>query len=247
MADDTPNKGLFGLQQHFIVKQYERALLYKDGKYERLLEAGKYTFWRWENIELTYVSMRQMSEVISGQEMLTADKIGVRVSLIAQYVVDDPVKAVNVVENFSQQLYQDLQLELRNQITALTIDQLLETRADMSDAIITKIKPLATEYGVTLKRVGVRDIVLPGNVRSVIMEEFDAERKGRADLIKARHEVASARARANTAKILSENPNVMRMQELDALVTLASKNGNVVMLPDLASLFVRKMSDNSGE
>jgi len=247
MADDTPNKGLFGLQQQFIVKQYERALLYKDGKFERLLDAGKYTFWRWENIELTYVSMRQMSEVISGQEMLTADKIGVRVSLIAQYVVDDPVKAVNVVENFSQQLYQALQLELRNQITALTIDQLLETRADMSDAVITKIKPLASEYGVTLKRVGVRDIVLPGNVRAVIMEEFDAERKGRADLIKARHEVASARARANTAKILSENPNVMRMQELDALVTLASKNGNVVMLPDLASLFVRKMSDNSGE
>ncbi|MDX2078216.1 MAG: slipin family protein [bacterium] len=247
MADDTPNKGLFGLQQQFIVKQYERALLYKDGKFERLLEAGKYTFWRWEAIELTYVSMRQMSEVISGQEMLTADKIGVRVSLIAQYVVDDPIKAINVVENFSQQLYQDLQLELRNQIAGSTIDQLLETRAEMGDTITQKITPLATEYGITLKRVGIRDIVLPGNVRTVMMEEFEAERSGRADLIKARHEVASARARANTAKILSENPNVMRMQELDALVKLASKQGNVVMLPDLASLFVRKMADDKGE
>lgn len=247
MADDTPNQGLLGLQQQYIVKQYEWALLYKDGKFEKLLEAGKYTFWRWEKIELTYVSKRQMSEVISGQEMLTSDKIGVRVSLIAQYVVDDPVKAINNVEDFSQQLYQDLQLELRNQIAALTIDQLLEIRAEMGNDITAKIAPLTGEYGVTLKRVGIRDIVLPGNVRSVLMEEFDAERKGRAELIKARHEVASARARANTAKILSENPNVMRLQELDALVTLASKNGNVIMLPDLASLFVRKMADDKGE
>lgn len=247
MASDTISKGFLGLQQEYIVKQYERALLYKDGKFERLLEAGKYTFWRWEKIELTYISMRQMSEVISGQEMLTADKIGVRVSLIAQYVVDDPLKAINNVENFSQQLYQDLQLELRNQIAGQTIDQLLEVRAELGDAMREKIAPLATEYGVSLKRVGIRDIVLPGNVRNVMMEEFEAERSGRADLIKARHEVASARARANTAKILSENPNVMRMQELDALVKLAGKHGNVIMLPDLASLFVRKMSDDKGE
>lgn len=243
MADDTPTKGLFGLQQQFIVKQYERALMYKDGKFERLLEAGKYTFWRWEAIELTYVSMRQMSEVISGQEMLTADKIGVRVSLIAQYVVDDPIKAINVTENFSQQLYQDLQLELRNQIAGLTIDQLLETRAEMGNEITAKIKPLAGEYGVSLKRVGIRDIVLPGSVRDVLMKEVEADRRGRADLVKARHEVATARARANTAKILSENPNVMRMQELEALVSVASKQGNVIMLPDLTNLFSRKSSD----
>lgn len=247
MTSDTISKGLLGLQQQYIVKEYERALLYKDGKFERLLEAGKYTFWRWEKIELTYVSMRQMSEVISGQEMLTADKIGVRVSLIAQYVVDDPVKAINAVENFSQQLYQDLQLELRNQIAGQTIDQLLEARAELGDEMRQRIAPLATEYGVSLKRIGIRDIVLPGNVRNVMMEEFEAERSGRAGLIKARHEVASARARANTAKILSENPNVMRMQELDALIELAGRQGNVVILPDLASLFVRKVSDNAGE
>ncbi len=243
MADDTPTKGLFGLQQQFIVKEYERALMYKDGKFERLLEAGKYTFWRWEAIELTYVSMRQMSEVISGQEMLTSDKIGVRVSLIAQYVVDDPIKAINVTENFSQQLYQDLQLELRNQIAGLTIDQLLETRAEMGTEITAKIKPLASEYGISLKRVGIRDIVLPGSVREVLMKEVEADRRGRADLVKARHEVATARARANTAKILSENPNVMRMQELEALVSVASKQGNVIMLPDLTNLFSRKSSD----
>lgn len=247
MAYNTPYIRLLGLQQQFIVKQYEWALLYKDGKFEQLLEAGKYTFWRWQKIELAYVSKRQMSEVISGQEMLTADKIGVRVSLIAQYVVDDPIKAINNVEDFAQQLYQDLQLELRNQIAGLTIDQLLETRAEMGDAITAKIAPLAVEYGVTLKRVGIRDIVLPGSVRDILMKEVEAERIGRAELVKARHEVASARARANTAKILSENPHVMRLQELDALIKLASKNGNVVMLPDLASLFVRKMTDDKAE
>src|SRR6185295_6927573 len=95
------------------------------------------------------------------------------------------------------------------------------------------------EYGVELKRVGVRDIVLPGQVRSVFMQELEADRAGRADLIKARHEVAAARARANTAKILTENPAVMRLQEIDALVQLAGKEGNVIVLPNLADLLVR--------
>src|SRR5207302_6913893 len=96
----------------------------------------------------------------------------------------------------------------------------------------------AKRYGVELNRVGIRDVILPGEVRQVMMQEVEADRAGRADLVKARHEVAAARARANTAKILAENPEVARMQELDALVALAGKGGNVVLLPGLADLFV---------
>ena len=100
--------------------------------------------------------------------------------------------------------------------------------------------PRAAKYGVELSRVGVKDIVLPGAVRSVFLQETEAELKGRANLVAARHEVAAARARANTARLLQENPHLLRLQELELLASLASKSGNVIVIPGLDRLFARE-------
>jgi regulator of protease activity HflC (stomatin/prohibitin superfamily) len=243
----TRPTGLFNLQQETIVLEYERGLLYRNGRFERLLEPGRYVFWRREKVNITIVSLRSMSEVIVGQDILTADRIEVRVSLIAQYAVSDPVRAINTVENYSERLHQELQLSLREAVAARTIDQLLESRAEIGTELLARVAPNTAAYGLTLERVGLRDVVLPASVRNVFLKEVEADRQGRADLIKARAEVAAARARANTARILAQNPNVARMQELDALVTLAGRNGNVVLLPNLADLLVpRGVSTNPG-
>jgi regulator of protease activity HflC (stomatin/prohibitin superfamily) len=234
------------LKNETIIWEYERGLLYRDGRFDRLLEPGRYRFWRWEKIAVTRVSMRQTSEVITGQEILTADKIEVRISLIAQYQVSDPILAVNAVESYSDQLYQDLQLALRAAVTGRTIEELLEAREEISASLLEQVAPQTAAYGVTLRRVGMRDIVLPGTVRTVFLKEVEADRTGRAELIRARHELATARARANTARVLTENPHILRMQELDALINLAGKHGNVVLLPELANLFVPRSNGTSG-
>jgi regulator of protease activity HflC (stomatin/prohibitin superfamily) len=238
MTQFTPR--LFGLFKEIVVQEYEKGLLYKDGKFVSLLESGKYRFRRDEVVSVIRVSRRTLSEVVAGQEMLTSDRIGVRVSLIAQYVVEDPVKAINTTENYTERLYQDLQLALRESISTRDVEKLLDARGELSKEIMDAVTPLVTEYGLSLKRVGIRDVVLPGQVRTIFMQEVEADRKGRAELVKARHEVAAARARANTAKILSENPNIMRLQEIDALLQLANKHGNVIMLPNIADLLMRR-------
>lgn len=235
---------LFKLKKAITIFEYERGLLYNEGKFERLLEPGRYTWWRWERVDVTPVSTRQMSEVVSGQAMLTSDRIEVRVSLIAQYAIADPIIAVNSVASYSDQLYQDLQLTLRELITARDLDALLDDRNEIAEALLNRVKPLASEYGIELRRVGVRDIVLPGVVRNVFLKEVEADREGRAELIKARHEVAAARARANTARIMSDNPNIQRMQEIEALVKIAGRNGSMVLLPAFADL-LSSMSTSS--
>ena len=88
--------------------------------------------------------------------------------------------------------------------------------------------------------MGVKDIVLPGPVRAVFLQEVEAELKGRASLVAARHEVAAARARANTARLLQENPQLLRLQELELLASLASKSGNVIVIPGLDRMFARE-------
>ncbi|HSH04832.1 MAG TPA: slipin family protein [Anaerolineae bacterium] len=233
----TPKPGTLGLKRQAIIWEYERGLLYRDGKFQRLLEAGRYEFWRWEEIRIAVVSLRQMSEVINSQAILTADKVEVRLSLIAQYRVTDPVMAINQVESYTDKLYQDLQLTLRDLVTAYEVDDLLAARAELSTQLLNDVAPTAARYGLDLQRLGIRDIVLPRTVRDVFLREVEADRQGRADLVKARHEVAAARARANTAKILSQNPDMARLQELDTLVELAGRNGSVVLLPNMADLF----------
>jgi regulator of protease activity HflC (stomatin/prohibitin superfamily) len=221
------------------VQQFERGLLYENGRYLKTLEPGRYRLWIWQHRRIESVDVRETSQVVEAQEILTGDKIGVRVSLIAQYRVSDPVAARHNVENYVMQLYQDLQLTLRENITGRTLEDLLKDREGLSAQLQQSVAPRAEAYGVTLRRVGVRDIVLPGVVRTVFLQEVEADLKGRASLVAARHETAAARARANTARLLQENPDILRLQELETLAALASKAGNVLILPGLEGLISR--------
>jgi regulator of protease activity HflC (stomatin/prohibitin superfamily) len=236
----------FGFRREITVFEYERGLLYREGKLERVLEPGRYRFWHSERVEAAKVSLREMSHVVPGQGVLTADRVEVRVTLVAQYRVVDPTLALHAVENYSERLHQDLQLALREVIAGRTLDQLLEGRAELGAELMRPAVEPARGYGVELKRVGLRDVMLPREVQQVMMREVEADRSGRADLVKARHELAAARARANTAKVLSETPEVARLQELDALLNLAGKSGNVVLLPNLSDLLVPRRG-GSGE
>lgn len=235
-----------GLRKEITVYEYERGLLYRDGKMAGILEAGRYSFWANEPVDVVKVSLREMSHVVAGQGILTADRIEVRISLVAQYRVTNPAQAIQAVENYADQLHQELQLALRDVIAARTLEQVLDNRSEITTELHRLTGEPAKRYGVEVNRVGIRDIILPGEVRQLMMLEIEADRAGRAALVKARHEVAAARARANTAKIMTENPDFARMQEMEALLALAGKSGNVVVLPNLADLFVPHRKGSGG-
>lgn len=218
------------------VQEYERGLLYENGRYTKLLDPGRYIFWWWNHQHINKVDIRETSQTVQGQEILTSDKIPVKISLVVQYKISDPVKAVHHVESYTDQLYQDLQLTLREIVTKHTIEEVLEDRETLSTHLFEEVAPRSEKYGMSIGRVGVKDIILPGVVREVFLKEVEADRRGRAELVSARHETAAARSRANTAKLLAENPNILRLQELDTLASLASKAGNVLIIPGLTTM-----------
>jgi len=222
-----------------IIREYERGLLYQHGKFIELLPPGRYRLWSWDGRQIERVDVREFSQTVEGQEILTGDKIGVRVTLIAQYRVADPIAARHSVGDYQARLYQDLQLTLREAITGRTLEDLLKERDALSRDLHTSVAPRAKNYGVELTRVGVKDMVLPGTVRAVFLQEVEADLKGRAALAAARHEVAAARARANTAKLIQENPQLLRLQELETLAQLAAKSGNVLIIPGLHAMLSR--------
>jgi regulator of protease activity HflC (stomatin/prohibitin superfamily) len=253
LTRQSQTNGLFSLERVMVfrmvvvVREYERGLFYRDGKFVELLPPGRYVHWTWEHCQIDPVDIREVSQTVEGQEILTADKIGIRVTLIAQFKVVDPVAARHSVGDYSAQLYQDLQLTLREAITGRTLEELLNERDLLSARLQADVAPRAINHGVELTRVGVKDMVLPGAVRAMFLQEVEAEHKGRASLVAARHEVAAARARANTAKLLQENPQILRLQELETLAQLASKSGNVLIIPGLQGLLSRAAGPDSSQ
>ncbi len=229
----------------WTVFEFQRGLLYDQGRFVEELPPGRYKFWPWSGKTITLVDMRETSHTVEGQEILTQDKVGIRVTLIAQFKIVDAPTAMHKVENFASQLYQDLQLTLRESVTTKSLAELMENREPLADEIQQQVTSRVAEYGIELKRVGVKDIVLPGAVRSIFFAEMQADLQGKADLVAARHETAAARARANTAKMLQENPNLARLQELELLNNLATKSGNVVVIPGIERLFAPNGKDSS--
>ena len=125
----------------WIIREYQRGLLYDKGRFVQVLEAGRYRYWPWQGKRIDVVDVRETSQTIEAQEILTSDKIGIRITLIAQYRVTDPVAARHRVENFISQLYQDLQLTLREAVTAQTLEELMQSRDALSSAVQEAVAP----------------------------------------------------------------------------------------------------------
>jgi regulator of protease activity HflC (stomatin/prohibitin superfamily) len=213
------------------IREFERGLLYREGRFVRVLGPGRYRLWRLIRHEsVTVVDTRWTTLSINGQEMVTADKISLRLNLVANYRVVDPEAAVHAVADYRAQLYQELQLALRETVSTTALDDLMAQKALLAGALRDAAAPAAAAYGVELASVGVKDVVLPGDVKRMLAQEAEAERAGRAALVTARSETATTRNLVNAARLLAENPALMRLREMQSLVEVAREPGNTVVL-----------------
>lgn len=159
-----------------------------------VLEAGRYELppersaWGRRNasVEVTLVDVRERELTIKGQEILTADKVAIRVSIIVQFRVTDPVLAVHQVEKYEERLYSDVQLAARRSLASMNLEQILTSRNRLSEEILSDVKEAATRYGVSILRADVKDLVFPGNLQEIMNKVLAAERTSEAQLVEAR-------------------------------------------------------------
>jgi regulator of protease activity HflC (stomatin/prohibitin superfamily) len=182
-------------------------LLYRDGAFERILSAGRHVFktspWtkvfgQPEVIEVVLVDMRSRELIIKGQEILTADKVALRVSIVVQFSVIDPKVAVHAVESYEDRLYSDVQLAARRALARMTLEEILTNRNRLSSEILEDVKEIAAGYGVNIARADVRDLSFPGNVQEVMNRVLAAERQSQAQLVEARTKAEVQRIEAES-------------------------------------------------
>lgn len=222
---------MIGITFYFI-REGEVGLLYQDGRFVRSLAPGRYRLvnWPWSRQEITRVDTRRTQFQLNGQEMLTADALSVRLNVSADYRVVDAALAVNSVEDYRTALYLAVQILLRDEVQSRTLDELLADRTALSSALLARGRLAAAELGLELLSAGVKDVVLPGDIKRMLSQEAEALRTGRAALVAAREETAATRAKANTAQLLQNSPVLLRLKELEALAQVAGGLGNTVII-----------------
>ena len=173
--------------------------------------------------------MRERELQVVGQEIMTHDKVSLRLNLLVKWRVVDPRLAVERVDSLSDALYAEAQLAARDAISKLRIDELLETRAEVSRGLVKTVASRAQTWGVEIVRLDLKDLVLPGDMKALFNQVIEAEKRAAAQNITRREEVAATRSQANTAKLLTQNPVLLRLKELESLKDLAERIDNLTV------------------
>ncbi len=227
------------------VQSYEKAVLFVNGQFEKALEPGMY-YW-WKNSIPIYVGkadMRQQQLEVNGQEILTKDKAALRINAWAQYKVMDIEKALVQNKDYDKQLYVTMQLALREYIAGYNFDELLEKKESLAPFILQQVKEKAEALGVAVNGFGIRDIILPGDVKEIMNQVLIAEKKAQANTIMRREETASTRSLLNTAKLMEDNAMLWKLKEMEYVEKIADKisnisvSGNGVLIEQLKQIFV---------
>ncbi len=176
-------------------------LLFVDGKLVRTLDTGSHAFWNFQkNVAAEVIELRVQSVEVSGQELLTRDKVSLRVNLAASYRVTDAVAAKTRVAKFDEHLYRELQFGLRKTVAARTLDELLGDKASLDGDIFAYVRDRVGEFGIELLGVGVKDVILPGEMKEILNSVVQAEKAAQANVIRRREESNAMRSQLNTAK-----------------------------------------------
>ncbi len=224
----------------------EKGILYVDGKFNRVLDAGVY-YW-WANaipVAVSKVDMRQSIMELSGQEILTKDKAQIRINFSVQYQVVEIEKVFLENKDFEKQLHNIMQLALRGFIGQITLDELMENKAQVNEYVLAASQEQAQHLGVKVLNCGLKDIILPGEMKEIMNQVLIAEKKAQANIIMRREETASTRSLLNTAKLMEENSMLMRLKEMEYVEKIADKinnisiSGNGQIIDQLKQMFVK--------
>lgn len=194
-----------------IIKDTHRGLKYVDGVLTDVLGAGRHElpkprlFGRTPQVEVVLVDVRNRDLTIKGQEILTADKVAIRVSILVQFAVTDPKAAIQTVASYEDRLYSDVQLAARRSLASMSLEDILTNRSRLSEDILRDVKEAAAGYGVLIARADVKDLTFPGNLQEIMNKVLAAERTAQARLVEARTKAEEAKidaqTRAETARV----------------------------------------------
>jgi regulator of protease activity HflC (stomatin/prohibitin superfamily) len=224
-------KGAASLLEAATVEAGHAGLFFRDGRHEATLAPGAHAFWKGvAKARILDVDLREQVVDVAGQEIMTADKVTLRLNAVVTFKVADPLKAVTTLDDYRQALYREAQLALRGTIGTRELDVLLADKDAVARELDGVVRARVTSFGIEVVSLGIRDVILPGEMKDLMNKVTEARKAAEAALITRREETAAMRSQANTAKILESSPTLMRLRELEVLEKVSEKANLTVVL-----------------
>jgi regulator of protease activity HflC (stomatin/prohibitin superfamily) len=219
---------LQSFRRAFLVPEGYAGLLYHKGKFVKVLGAGRHIHWG-RHYTLDAQDLRKTSLLVAGQDVLTADNVGLKLSLLVTYQVTEPAKAVHETQNWQGDIYNAAQLALRAVVGSVAIEALLNQRLEIGAQLLARIQPDVAKIGVSVLAAEVKDVIFPADLKRAFSDVLKAKQEGQAALERARGESASLRNLANAARVLEGNPALMNLRLVQSL-TAAQNAGHTLVL-----------------
>lgn len=214
----------------YAVESFQKGLLFIENSFVKVLEPGNYFYWKGtKSISVIKADLRQLQTEITGQEILSKDKVPLRLNFVCQYKIVDPIESLVKVKDYESQLYIHLQLVLREYVGSLTLDEILSKKEEIGSYVVDKIKTSMTAMGLEILFGGVKDVILPGEIKDILNQVLIAEKKAQANVIMRREETASTRSLLNTAKLMEENATLYKLKELEYVERISEKISRITL------------------
>lgn len=232
--------------RNYRIESFEKGLLFVDGAFVKMLEPGNY-FW-WKNAQIVTVAKgdtRVQTLEILGQEILTKDKVQLRLNFAVQYQLTDFIKAFVDTKDYEKQLYVLVQMALRTLVGGLSFDELMDQKNQIAEMVFNEISEKTIRLGATIIETGLKDVILPGEIREIMNQVLIAEKKAQANSIMRREETASTRSLLNTAKLMEENQMLYKLKEMEYIEKIADKintisvSGSNNIVSELKQIFTK--------
>lgn len=212
------------------VQEFQRGVLHQSGAAAVVLAPGR-RWYRKRRSTLSVVDLRPSLLKVAGQEVLTADGVGVRATVVVRFAVADPLRWVMSGDGSAggaDRLYLAAQLAVRDVIAQRSAEDLLGARAEVSQPLTPTIRDAGAEVGATVDAADLRDLSFPGELRRTFAQVALARQEVAASLERARGETATLRSLANAARTLDGNP---ALRDLRALLAVERTGGTLVLSP----------------
>jgi regulator of protease activity HflC (stomatin/prohibitin superfamily) len=219
----------------FCVTEGWTGLVYHHGLYVRRNNPGRHVLWG-RGWTMNLVDLRKTSLLVAGQEVLTADSVSLKFSLVVTHQVTDPVKAAHETQYWHSDLYNAAQLALRAVVNGIVVEALLNQRLEIGAQLLARVQPETARLGITVLAVEVKDVMFPAELKRAFAEVLKAKQEGRAALERARGETAALRNLANAARVLEGNPALMNLRLMQSLA--ATHNGGSIFVLGVPGGFV---------
>jgi regulator of protease activity HflC (stomatin/prohibitin superfamily) len=229
-----------------ILKEYERAVVFRLGRFLKVKGPGLFILWPAID-KMTKVSLRVIAMDVPPQDVITKDNISIKVNAVAYFRVFEPDKAVLEVEDYLYATSQLAQTTLRSVLGEYELDEVLGQREKINLRLQKIIDQQTDPWGIKVSTVEIKHVDIPQDMQRAIARQAEAERERRAKIIHAEGELQAADKLNQAAKIISETTTGIQLRFLSTLSEIATEKNSTTIFPvpiDLFTPFIKKLKED---